>query len=1255
MQRYELVEGVSSKFWEVEVSGADLTVRFGRIGTAGQNKTKSLGDAAAAIKERDKLIKEKAGKGYTLVGTSAASTPKPPFTPKPESETESESESEPKPAPAAAPQAAPAALVQEKVAVPAMPAVPANSAAPTHYASASAITWPSGGFQWKKEWIDALPVVRGIHAPPMEPLQGLLDNLVVLSSGSRWQLQSLTEIAHAAGRAWVAWDEAESRRRVTLDALNQPDLEYWFELMAQAFCSGWQHHHLRWVTKVCIGLHGLPFALEVALTIWEPAQVRRSDMSDLLDILRQAIACANDADYAQALQTAQVLRAQSFEKKRVCAHLFAHLGDWAVECIDTQPIERSPYLLDCVLPAPSFLACIQKQRFAIGWLRPALYLQIHLHGEACFEALACALSQSTGSKDATLEALELLTRMHIPALIPLLVSGIENKEIRAALDKLAPQFPAAVLKTAIEYSASNRSSAVEGWTVRLALREPDALNSALAPLEPAVRSRFEARLAALRRDDAPDASLPEVLRNPPWLGQQRQQALPGFEVATLSTPEVMAWTDAELAQAKKYNAQPYFRQRAFTEGFPNDLAISAAGLQRLLAGQWLQPGDVATRSHSCQSPDLLLVLPEKHRLAVWNSYPANQWYLWDGNTGAIRLVLADHGLAALPGLLAFLQFSPERGLSLIEKIDSPQLVGPVLHIASNLKKAKGLAQAWLRTHARTVLFKALPAAFHPNHSATRDNARAGIRWLSSNGFEALTREVAHTYGAAMPAALEALLSADPLLVLPGKMPKLPDFLVSAALRRPELLGGLSKGLTLPPQAVNHIASMLAISALDAPYPGLQIVKDSCTPASLAEFAWQLFDAWTTAGSPSKEGWAFTALGLLGDDETARRLAPRIRQWPGESAHARAVTGLDLLAAIGTDVALMHLNAIAGKVKFKALQERAKEKISLVAQARGFTADELADRLVPDLGLDESGTLVLDFGPRQFFVGFDEALKPLVKDAQGVRLKDLPKPLKTDDAALAELATSSFKQIKKDAKAIASQQVNRLEMAMVARRRWPVADFSLFFVEHPLMRHLAARLVWGVYAGEQLVCNFRVAEDWNFADAHDTLYALPEQTEGCSIGISHVLEMPPHSLDAWGQLFADYEILQPFKQLGRETYSLTPDEQGQSVLTRFKDKQVATGSVMGLVNRGWERGQAQDAGWVGEFSKNVDADLQVDVQLDPGTVVGEMSYEPKQRLPALTLRQRGTYDQTGLLPFAQLHPIVVSEVLRDLELLAVVKD
>lgn len=66
-RRFELVEGTSSKFWEIEVSGAEHTVRFGRIGTAGQSKTKSFADAAAADADAKKLIAEKTGKGYAEV------------------------------------------------------------------------------------------------------------------------------------------------------------------------------------------------------------------------------------------------------------------------------------------------------------------------------------------------------------------------------------------------------------------------------------------------------------------------------------------------------------------------------------------------------------------------------------------------------------------------------------------------------------------------------------------------------------------------------------------------------------------------------------------------------------------------------------------------------------------------------------------------------------------------------------------------------------------------------------------------------------------------------------------------------------------------------------------------------------------------------------------------------------------------------------------------------------------------------------
>ncbi len=74
--------------------------------------------------------------------------------------------------------------------------------------------------------------------------------------------------------------------------------------------------------------------------------------------------------------------------------------------------------------------------------------------------------------------------------------------------------------------------------------------------------------------------------------------------------------------------------------------------------------------------------------------------------------------------------------------------------------------------------------------------------------------------------------------------------------------------------------------------------------------------------------------------------------------------------------------------------------------------ELEDWLAPDLGLDDNGSLLLDFGPRQFTVSFDETLKPFVRDVSGSRLKDLPKPNKSDDESRSNDAVTRYKLLKK---------------------------------------------------------------------------------------------------------------------------------------------------------------------------------------------------------------------------------------------------
>jgi predicted DNA-binding WGR domain protein len=64
-RRFELIAGNSKKFWEISQSGPSIAVRFGRIGTNGQEQTKSFPDDSAAAREMNRLIAEKIKKGYT--------------------------------------------------------------------------------------------------------------------------------------------------------------------------------------------------------------------------------------------------------------------------------------------------------------------------------------------------------------------------------------------------------------------------------------------------------------------------------------------------------------------------------------------------------------------------------------------------------------------------------------------------------------------------------------------------------------------------------------------------------------------------------------------------------------------------------------------------------------------------------------------------------------------------------------------------------------------------------------------------------------------------------------------------------------------------------------------------------------------------------------------------------------------------------------------------------------------------------------
>ena len=1110
-----------------------------------------------------------------------------------------------------------------------------------HRINPASLPWPGGEPKKGTAALQGeLPVVRGLHVPPFETPQAMFSSPRRLQAGS-YDTDQLVALAQLCGADWQPWG-VMSTEHLSLPSLFAASRDDWLQAFAQCLSN---RHIDDWIVHAGLRLRGLAFMVDMLLSL-APATTNHWLWHRHLHTLRHALAAAPDEQLAAAQAQAEHLRHASLNSLLVACNLFPHLTTW-VDDVLAAPFSDSGifgWLNNSPLTPDQATGLVR----LAPWYRPNLALLALVHGPALLPVLSALLDKALPYQ--VVSYLDVVMSLPCPAQIPTLMTHFErHPQARTRLDKLGARYPAATLYTAIGQALGTRSRLLQGWALRLGSHHADALAQALAALSPDEAAQWQQIVAALAQPEAPAEALPALLRTPPWLGSLKPAPLPTLDMPALPIePRIDALREY-------YHDGNWYKQHLLKEA--NRLgSLELAALahlhippalgQAILDGRPIQPGDVQPTGY-WRSMYSLRSLPDPLMLRVWNEYPAVHWPDEDVSDHIIPL-LGRFGTAAMPGLRHYAAQYPERGLAIGAQIDDAALADLALRGQRRSKKWRTLALAWMQRYPRSTAIRALHHAFGAD-AALREAGATALRWLLHEGeaHAALIDTIATEYGGAMPAAWQALKAQDPLAVLPPKLPKLPSFFAPATFTRPLLKNGQG---ALPLDAVQHLGTMLAISRPEAPYAGIEIVREACTADSLADFAWNLFEAWEAAGAPAAHNWAFQALRWLGNDETVRRLAPRVRAWPGESAAARALTGLDILAAIGSDLALMQVNAIGDKSKFNKLRKHAREKIAAIAEARELTPDELADRLVPELGLDERGAELLDFGPRQFRVGFDETLSPQVRDASGTRLKTLPRPNKADNAELARAASARFKQLKKDAEAIASAQIARLERAMTQQRRWPAADFERFFVQHPVMRFLATRLIWGVYAGpasgDAFITAFRLAEDWTLADEHDEHYTLPDTA---TVGIAHVLDLPPATLAAFSQLLADYEVAQPFAQLGRSTAALTEAELQAGSVTRFAQRPVRAGSIMGLTHRGWERGPAYESGMVMHFTKSVPGSAHLIVaQIEPGLYLNHMQAEPKQTVTALSLRASAEGPARAL---SELSPLAASEMLRDIHLMA----
>ncbi|MGN6367391.1 MAG: DUF4132 domain-containing protein [Phycisphaerae bacterium] len=334
-----------------------------------------------------------------------------------------------------------------------------------------------------------------------------------------------------------------------------------------------------------------------------------------------------------------------------------------------------------------------------------------------------------------------------------------------------------------------------------------------------------------------------------------------------------------------------------------------------------------------------------------------------------------------------------------------------------------------------------------------------------------------------------------------------------------------------------------------PDPNQLFAKSS--EATLKGMAW--------AGSMFEDSEVATALGDLG--ETCWRKVPNFG--PRSRLVGNAV--LWALSAIGTNDAVGQLTRINSKLKHSSARALADRAMERVADSTGQTREDLEDLGVPTFALDGAGKGVWalgDFTVTLAMTGGMEVEVTIVDGAGKVR-KTVPAEVRQEHGS----AWKAVQRVKKEMEGGTPAQRARVESLLRnAERSWGFEEWKKRYLEHPVLGHLAGRLIWVFAEGEEKVAAMPVGGRFVRADGKKVTPGA-----GARVRLWHPCRATTEEVRAWRGFLQKEEITQPFKQAHREIYLLTEAERGtETYSNRFAAhiiRQHAFAALCGA--RGWK--------------------------------------------------------------------------------------
>jgi len=391
--------------------------------------------------------------------------------------------------------------------------------------------------------------------------------------------------------------------------------------------------------------------------------------------------------------------------------------------------------------------------------------------------------------------------------------------------------------------------------------------------------------------------------------------------------------------------------------------------------------------------------------------------------------------------------------------------------------------------------------------------------------------------------------------------------------------------------------------------------------------------------------------------------------------------LAVLAWIDDYSATGFLIKTAERFRTPTIRKEAEKLMKELAARKGWTLNELSDRILPTGGFDVDGKQMIEIGDRKIMVSVDDAMKIHLYNEDGEEIQYLP----TSQAEVEDESEKEGNRLlsfsKKAVKAVKKREPERLYEAMCTQRTWRFDEWDRYLNRHPIMTHFCQRVVWSVFQeetvthgekkgntfeGKQLgrgedaddgktlnsIESFRPLPDHSLIDHQGNEVELPDNIK---IRVAHTITLTPDEKAKWIHHMKDQKIKPLLKQFPPHSYVLPDMMKNETIITDFKGH-VITGYTVERVTKklGYVPGPKEGTFYNNYVKKLSGAGLEIHLifsglevdLLDENTAIIGLSFARTS-----TEWESEENFERRFLPLGSINPILIAEGYEHLKTIA----